>query len=792
MSTQYRSLHLVLNNPPNQLHILNYVLTELLFAQARKQRYTLHIYAKIHIDTPRSIWTFVENYRMTDYCTYTPYFDYPRSMPEAIKSTDLLASAATPLATLRAFFRNPQHNVAQKRTLFVCMHHPGKYEGNSRYMLDWLQSLRTHNYTTDLLYYASDYQNINASELVDFSHLVNTLQTVMPKHASLGWCNNGGNVHADDWCPPELIHQFMLLTDQHCYNSIVVNYAFLSNLFTFTPSYCRKILLTHDKMSNRNLLLRSQGVNPSSGMSITAESERIACLRADIIVASNQQEADYFRESVKDTSTVIWAPPIMAYSPVRPPVSAVPIRIGYFGSANYVNELNLAAFLAALSQALQPSESATFAVAGPISQTICNFINYSSVPNLTITNFGSTADLQAFIATCHFLVNPERGGTGIKIKTLECLAAGALVLTTAQGAIGLDSTSKYHQSPDIATLAVQVAELIRQPELLSQARHESQHTYQSYMHSHRFKHAQVLGGTNDPIALYAEVRASNSRPILPLSDFPKSAHEAPYHRELFQRFASQVTISGKSLLEIGSDYNLISANLFRIAGASRIVATNLHNWYNPSMLRPPIEFFQSDGSSLNPSKYKFDLIYGIAILEHIASIDNFAANLHALTSEHTIIYLQGGPLWPSSVGHHIYNLAEPSPTTGYNPSQTYVTPHANDYRFDEPALNPIRPWLHLNLNAKSMALYLRERGILYERAQDIADEIYGGLAHHQGASSNQHAASTIISSFRQYFNVIAKPTRDSTPPNEAYLRARDLYSDFDLTTISLELWMTPR
>ena len=51
---------------------------------------------------------------------------------------------------------------------------------------------------------------------------------------------------------------------------------------------------------------------------------------------------------------------------------------------------------------------------------------------------GQQDDLNLFYASQHILVNPVRFGGGLKIKNVEALAAGRPLLTTPQGALGLE------------------------------------------------------------------------------------------------------------------------------------------------------------------------------------------------------------------------------------------------------------------------------------------------------------------------------------------------------------------
>jgi glycosyltransferase involved in cell wall biosynthesis len=57
---------------------------------------------------------------------------------------------------------------------------------------------------------------------------------------------------------------------------------------------------------------------------------------------------------------------------------------------------------------------------------------------------GEVADAQAFIADKHVLVVPIRSGSGIRVKILEAMAAGKLVISTEVGMQGIEARSEMH------------------------------------------------------------------------------------------------------------------------------------------------------------------------------------------------------------------------------------------------------------------------------------------------------------------------------------------------------------
>ncbi len=66
---------------------------------------------------------------------------------------------------------------------------------------------------------------------------------------------------------------------------------------------------------------------------------------------------------------------------------------------------------------------------------ICTLVK--DVPD-SVDLLGRVEDVADFYRQCVCTVNPMRGGTGLKIKTLESLAHGCSVLTSPSGAEGLE------------------------------------------------------------------------------------------------------------------------------------------------------------------------------------------------------------------------------------------------------------------------------------------------------------------------------------------------------------------
>ena len=136
------------------------------------------------------------------------------------------------------------------------------------------------------------------------------------------------------------------------------------------------------------------------------------------------------------------------------------------------------------------------------------------------------------------------------------------------------------------------------------------------------------------------VRPATESPIVP--DYVRD-NASSYHFEEFERLWRSTEIQGKRVLEVGSDYHLISARLFQANGAAEVVATNLGDWTSDAPLPEGVKVLVGDVADLADTVLdlaSFDIIYGVAILEHISDLDRVAAALKRLLKPDGIAYLQ--------------------------------------------------------------------------------------------------------------------------------------------------------
>lgn len=117
-----------------------------------------------------------------------------------------------------------------------------------------------------------------------------------------------------------------------------------------------------------------------------------------------------------------------------------------------------------------------------------------------------------------------------------------------------------------------------------------------------------------------------------------------------------------------------------------------------------------DAAALGFPAAHFDLVIGLAVLEHIRPLKDVLEGIWRVTRNNGLVYLHGGPLWFSRKGHHLVVVGE----TGRR------------YHFSNRVgcINPIDDWDHLRLEPVDLQAKLVLRGCSPTDAQAIVHCVY--------------------------------------------------------------------
>jgi glycosyltransferase involved in cell wall biosynthesis len=448
-------------------------------------------------------WNYIDKHGLTESIEYLPYYDICREFPSKKQDCTLWIERDTPAADLTPeslLTRLQSAQESQKKlALFVTSFCPAKNEGNSALMRQWLEHLRSAGYRIHLLYYNLQKTTVTERLRQEYNRMADMVVEVDVATRVVGSNRNGLNVHVDDWCGIELLETAESLASRFEYDVALVNYGFLSATFTRISAYTKKILITHDAFADRNRRMLAQGFPESGWLSLDSKGEALAFRRADVVVALQDGEAAAFRLLAGETSDVCVVAPVSDAPQIRPPKRGEKLRIGYLGSHNWVNEHNLIAFLKEWAQREKLVEESELVLAGSICASLNDFMPKELASIAAPRMLGEVESLYTFFEQCDVFINPECGGTGIKIKTLDAMSHGAAILTTVAGGVGIDSRSRFHAAVDAAALADLVAECVDDPELVQRIREESREAYATYSTKHRNSLTHLLGPAVSPL-----------------------------------------------------------------------------------------------------------------------------------------------------------------------------------------------------------------------------------------------------------------------------------------------------
>jgi glycosyltransferase involved in cell wall biosynthesis/SAM-dependent methyltransferase len=751
-----------------------------------------------------SVWNFIDQHNLTERVEFIPYYERCDRYPLKKQDCDVWISRNTPSKLITAdYLLNRLSDGSQcdrKYAMFFTCFHPEKQEGNSTLMRLWLDHMKRAGYITHLVYYMYDAGAVTADMRRKALHQFDLYKEIPVRSKLTGANYNGLNVHVDDWCGIEAMEAVDKLCHQHEYDIAVTNYPFMSAIFDRVSAYTNKVLLTHDSFVDRNRKMLEQGYPESGWVSIDKKGEQLACDRSDVVVAMQEHEADEFREGDNAEKVCVVAP-IFEKKQIEHCARSEKLKVGYFGSSNWVNEQNLGEYLKHWANDEELRNNSEILIAGGVCETLKDFVPSSLLTKINPTMIGRVNKAGDFFAQCDVIINPERGGTGIKIKTLEALAHSMPVLTTVGGSVGIDSRHPLHHASSFEELATFTKQLLNKPDAIEELRSACISTYDQYLELQTKRMNELLG---EPIetsedSTLDDDSIDDSIPIItepkPLKKTKKTMRvpqyvretAAEYHFEEFERFLSQEDIRGKRVLEIGSDFHLASARLFMANGADSVVATNIGDWKSDEPMPEGVEFQVCDASDAELEKESFDIIYGIAIIEHVPDFKKLCASLKKFLKPDGVIYFQGCPLWAGTLGHHVWYSPETVEFEKVFATGGGKKTKPMQYSFTDN--NPIPDWAHLAMSPEELETLLIDDGVPDTHAAGIVQYVHNLDGTMVGSCSNFFSASEVLEVMNTAFDVEVDRITSKNKPNEYFHIAREHYSEEDLRTLGLRVWM---
>lgn len=252
----------------------------------------------------------------------------------------------------------------------------------------------------------------------------------------------------DDYCSKKTVNFVMALDAANHYDVIWVEYIFLSRIFEHFGSDKLKILDTHDRFTDRYKLYIKDH-KPYRWFSVSGDDEKRAMMRADVIVAIQEEEGDIFKSMLggQRSVRVIGHQTELKKLPLSNPKTML-----FLASGNPLNIRTINYFVEEILPIVRCEiHDAELIIAG----SVCQHLQWEDDGVKTI---GMVDTLDSAYAMADIVINPIKWGTGLKIKCVEALAYRRVLVTSSNGAAGLDSGDNNHfiiaDEPEVCAQAI--------------------------------------------------------------------------------------------------------------------------------------------------------------------------------------------------------------------------------------------------------------------------------------------------------------------------------------------------
>lgn len=215
------------------------------------------------------------------------------------------------------------------------------------------------------------------------------------------------------------------------YDFVFVNYIVYAPLAMLFPRDVTKVVDTHDVLADRNIKIFSEGVSTSFWHQVRKADERKWARKLDSVIAITSDDAKIFSGYCEGTDVNVCTVGHFSNAKEIPVLSDWENCVGFIGSDNAVNRVSVWRLVEKILPIIRMTIPDCKAVIGGL---ICRSVTASD----NIELIGQTKDIIDFYKRCAVTVNPCPPSTGLKIKNLESISYGRVVVTTADGAKGLD------------------------------------------------------------------------------------------------------------------------------------------------------------------------------------------------------------------------------------------------------------------------------------------------------------------------------------------------------------------
>ena len=221
------------------------------------------------------------------------------------------------------------------------------------------------------------------------------------------------------------------LHKQYEYNVVLCEYVYISRVLNNFGNDVLKIIDTHDIFTDRNKKYDEKGIKETF-FSTTKDEEIKGLNRADKIIAIQEKEAKFFREITNKEVITIGHPVKLNEPNIKHEVNK---NILYIGTGNAANIHGINWFINEVIPLIKNKiPEVKLITAGNICKHIGNHED--------VVKMGEVKDINDAYNQADIVINPGAIGTGLKIKNIEALGLGKILITSSHSAEGLKKDSQ--------------------------------------------------------------------------------------------------------------------------------------------------------------------------------------------------------------------------------------------------------------------------------------------------------------------------------------------------------------
>ena len=230
----------------------------------------------------------------------------------------------------------------------------------------------------------------------------------------------------------------------------ILEYLWTTLAADFLPPRTLKIVDTHDVFSRKRQLYDA-GIDPFFYCSESVERDWL--LRSDVIMAIQEEEAGWFRKLVPERAVITARHPGEI---VSAPSSGAEPTLLFVGSAWAANVHGITQFAEQCwPKVLAQRPAARLRLVGNVALTAGK-----AIPSCD--HVGTVPDLACEYRRAMIVINPVSFGTGLKIKSVEALCQGKVLVSTSNGVMGIprEGEEAFVVADDWDSMASRICELI--------------------------------------------------------------------------------------------------------------------------------------------------------------------------------------------------------------------------------------------------------------------------------------------------------------------------------------------